>query len=182
MVKLGFIKDETQRPPGYLRVCLKPCGPDAAQDVSTSVASWPGEEGEQVFELTLEVKKGMEHMVSWVETMARIIQDMGWKNWTLDTNSISMILDRYITEALKTWGLEFFKHYQTRGVILLKVGLQREAVAHSVLAWEEAFKSVRFSNDHDFETMEREMETTRKKPGLFKSLLRPKSFASKQRA
>ena len=183
MVKLGFIKDASQGSHEFPRVIVRPGKQSDPSVIETTVNSWPDNEGNQVFELALNVAQGVEHLDVWVPRMAGIIKDMGWSNWWLDTNTVSMVLNRYLTEALRLWGLCFFKHYEVEGVILLQVGLQREAVAQSVMAWEEAFPNVAFDAEYDLDARDRESSPQNaKRSRSIKSSLFPKLLGSKQKA
>ncbi|THB71760.1 MAG: hypothetical protein D6E12_00695 [Desulfovibrio sp.] len=147
--------------------------------VTPVITSWPDEKGVQVFELGLEVSPGVEHLPEWIEPLGKIIRDLGWTQWCLNSDSVSKVLNRYITEALTAFGDAFFEHYTDDSVVLVQVGLQREAVAHSVFAWEERFKHVRFDNQYDFDTMENspaEPKRKRSRFSLFKGL--PKQRAT----
>ncbi len=185
MVKLGFIREGSQSPPDFPRVYVRPVEKsDAATDgaVTTTVYSWPGPDGVQLFELALDVPPGAEHVREWAPHMAQVLIDMGWNTWWIDSFSLSMTMDRYITEALRIWGLAFWEYYKADAIVLVQVGLQREAVNLSISAWREKYAEVRFSNSHDFDAMEREQEQMAKQRGSkFKSLLKPK-FLSTRRA
>ena len=177
MVKLGFIKDVSSCSVEYPRVAFMP----AKGAMTTTVSSWPDENGLQVFELTLEVPPGVEHLAQWAGAMARILTDMGWKQWALNTDSLSKVLNRYITEALNLWGQEFWPHFDQDGVILIQVGLQREAVAQSVAFWEERNRNVRLAKEYDFDAMENMPEQQPRKRSML-SFLRPRPQDSKHRA
>lgn len=176
MVKLGFIKDVSASPYTYPRVIIRP----GNNQISPTVSSWPDESGVQVFELTLEVPPGVEHLPAWADAMARILKDMGWKQWALHTNSVSRVLNRYITEALDLWGLEFWPRYDQDGVVLVQVGLQRDAVAQSVATWESQCRNVRQAKEYDFDAMESMPQSQPRKKGML-SFFRPR-VQHKQRA
>lgn len=182
MVKLGFIKDGTQAPPGFHRVFVQISeGPGNSQGLQTTVHSWPLKDGTQLFELAVHVPQGAEHVEEWAGPMARVLCDMGWEHWWIDSFSLSMVLDRYITEALRLWGLAFWKDYTQDGVVLVQVGLQREAVGQSLASWAERFPEVRFSSAHDYEAIEREQVQQVKSRGeKLKSMLKPKFSISKR--
>jgi len=182
MVKLGFIKDASQAPAGFHRVYVQPLQHGGgAGPLATSVRSWPLRDGSQLFELAVDVPPGPERVDQWAPEMAKVIGDMGWNHWWIDSFSLSMVLDRYITEALRIWGLEFWGHYPLDGIVLVQVGLQREAVSQSLAAWSERFPEVRFSSAHDYEAIEREQEQQVKSRGeRFKAMLTPKFLSSKR--
>jgi len=182
MVKLGFIKDASQAPPGFHRVFVQlDDGSAVSGEPATMVRSWPAKDGSQFFELAVNVPKGAENVHLWAPHMARILGNMGWNHWWLDSFSLSMVLDRYITEALRIWGLDFWGHYPLEGIALVQVGLQREAVSQSLAAWAEKHPDVRFSSAHDYEAIEREQEQQVKTRGeKFKAMLTPKIFTSKR--
>lgn len=184
MVKLGFIKDAEQSPPDFHRVYVRPAeGPTPTDgSVVTTVRSWPVRGGGQLFELAVDVPPGAETVKQWAPPMAHVISQMGWTRWWIDSFSLSMVLDRYITEALRLWGIAFWGNYSLESVVLVQVGLQREAVSQSIAAWHDKHPKVRFSNAYDFEAMEREQALqARSRADKFKSFLKPK-FISARRA
>ncbi len=182
MVKLGFIRENTQCPPDFPRVYIRPAERLMDEGVETTVYSWPGPDGVQLFELAVDVPPGAENVRRWVPGMAEIITNMGWNQWWIDSFSLSMVMDRYITEALRIWGLCFWECYKSDAIVLVQVGLQREAVQLSISAWREKFAEVRFSAAHDYDAMEREQEKmVRERGSKIKSFLKPK-FLSTWRA
>ncbi len=182
MVKLGFIKDAGQAPPGFHRVFLRPWSSrEPYMELKTEVRSWPNKSGAQFFELAVDVPVGAEHVPGWAGPLAGVICNMGWSQWWIDSFSLSMVLDRYITEALKIWGLEFWKNYTLDGVVLVQVGLQREAVFNSVKIWSEHYKDVRFSNVHDYDAIEREYAQQHKtRTQRLKELVKQKFLSAKR--
>ena len=186
MVKLGFVKDAEQCPPDFHRVFVRSAllgGPATtpAGEVITTVRSWPDREGEQRFELAVDVPPGVEAVAHWAPSLARILTAMGWTQWWLDSFSLSQVLDRYITEALRLWGVAFWQDYKLDGIVLIQVGLQREAVSQSVKAWHQKYPEVRFSSAHDYEAMEREQaQQVKTRSEKFKALLKPKFFSTKK--
>ena len=181
MVHLGLIKDAEDCDATFLRVVLNPAAKGQAAPLSPVVRSWPDEEGVQLFELCLEVTPGVDAVKEWAPVMAEVISKMGWDNWCLDVNSVSMVLNRYLTDALGTWGSEFWPHYDKESVVLLQAGLQREPVMMSVQEWEASFSTVKHSTDYDFDAQEREqIRQSRERSKKLKSLFKPR-FMARQR-
>ncbi len=179
MVQLGLVKDADQVPDGFSRVFVRAGNIDKLEP---AVYSRPNRQGEQQFELALDVLPGVENIDSWAPFLATVIQDMGWERWWIDSFSLSEVLDRYITEALRLWGLEFWKYYSKEGVVLVQTGLQREAVSLSISAWEDRHSHVRVSKLYDYDAMEREQQAQiQERKNKFKQLLTPKFLVQKQR-
>lgn len=179
MVQLGLVKDVDQVPEGFSRVFVRAGSSDMLEP---TVYSRPDRQGGQQFELALDVVPGVDNIASWAPVLASVIQNMGWERWWIDSFSLSEVLDRYITEALRLWGLEFWKYYSKDGVVLVQTGLQREAVCLSIFSWEERFSNVRISKLHDYDAMEREQQAqVQQRKSKFKQLLTPKFLVSKQR-
>ncbi len=179
MVQLGLVKDVDQVPDGFSRVFVRAGSGDKLEP---TVYSRPDRQGVQQFELALDVLPGVENIATWAPCLASVIQNMGWERWWIDSFSLSEVLDRYITEALRMWGLEFWKYYSKEGVVLVQTGLQREAVSLSLFAWEERFSHVRVSKLYDFDAMEREQQAQiQQRKNKFKQLLTPKFLVQKQR-
>ena len=182
MVRLGFLRDAVQCPPVYPRVYLKP-GRATDTDVYSTVYSEPNQDGVQVYELELIVPVGVDNLAQWVKPMASIISGIGWQGWCIDAHSVSQVLNLYLAEALKQWGAIFWDIYREESVVLLQVGLQRDAAALSVAAWEEQFSHVRFDPVFDLDAMEEELLARRKtRAQKIKSLLWPRFLASRPRA
>jgi len=182
MVNLGCIKDVEQSPADYHRVFVRSAAL-SGRGLDTTVYSRPDRHKVQRYELAVDVASGDRSLDIWVPALAGILQNMGWTRWWLDSFSISMVLDRYITEALKQWGYLFWQHYTLESVVLVQVGLQRESVLTAISAWEGRFKSVRFAEEYDYEAMAREQANqNRERVNKFKSLLTPKFLSSKHRA
>lgn len=184
MVKLGFIKDAEQSPPDFHRVFVRPAEGPLPKDgsVVTTVHSWPVKGGGQLFELAVDVPRGAENIKQWAPPMAKVISNMGWTQWWIDSFSLSMVIDRYITEALRLWGLAFWGSYSLESIVLVQVGLQREAVSQSIAAWHEKYSQVHFTSAHDYDAIEREQaQQVKSRTEKFKSFLKPK-FISARRA
>jgi len=182
MVRLGFVKDAEQCPPDFARVFVRPAVSRGAQ-VESTIYSQPNESGEQLFELALDVPRGVERLNRWAPAMADVLDKMGWRQWWLDSFSISMAADRYVTEALNKWGAHFWSHYRQDAVVLVQVGLQRDAIAHSVDQWLKRNDHLRLDPEYDFDEKERERDLqNRERTRKFKSLLWPKFLGARRRA
>lgn len=182
MVRLGFIKDAEQCPADFHKVFFRPTKTLSSGRLETTVYSKPDDAGQQLFELAVDVPRGAEKLDQWVVAMAKILQDMGWTQWQLDSFSLSMVLDRYITEALKLWGQKFWPTYKKESTVLIQVGLQREAVSMGVAAWREKFKHLSYAEECDFDKIARE-ETAQnqQRSKKIRSFFTPKFLASKSK-
>ena len=180
MVQLGLVKDADQVPEGFTRVFVRA---GSSTTLEPTVYSRPDRQGVQQFELALDVIPGVDNIPTWAPFLASVIENMGWERWWIDSFSLSEVLDRYITEALRLWGLEFWKYYSSDGVVLVQTGLQREAVSLSINAWEDRFSHVRLSKLYDYDAMEREQQAqVQQRKNKFKQLLTPKFLAPKKGA
>lgn len=182
MVRLGFVKDADQCPADYHKVFFRPTETAPSGRFDTTIYSRPDDAGRQRFELAVDVPRGAEKLDLWVGQMSSMLQGMGWTQWWLDSFSLSMVLDRYITEALKLWGRMFWASYRFDAVVLIQVGLQREAVNMSVAYWKEKFKHVVYEPEFDFEKNERELAAqTKQRSKKLKSFFTPGFLASKSK-
>lgn len=182
MVKLGYIKDTEQCPPDFHKVFFRPTERIKPGRLETTVYSKPDRSGLQRFELAVDTPRGAECLDQWVAPLASLLQDMGWTQWQLDSFSLSMVLDRYITEALKLWGVRFWAAYQAESTVLIQVGLQREAVGMAVSSWQDKFKQLRFDDECDFDKLAREEAAqNQERSKKIKSFFTPKFLASKSK-
>jgi len=182
MVRLGYIKDAEQCPAGIHKVFFRPTDAPLSGRVATTVYSRPDSQGVQRFELAVDVPREAEKLDQWVSSLAEIIQSMGWTQWQLDSFSLSMVLDRYITEALKLWGKKFWASYAAESAVLIQVGLQREAVLMSVSAWQDKFKHLRYDEELDLDKLAREeAQQSLERSKKIKSFFTPKFLAAKSK-
>jgi hypothetical protein len=164
-------------------VFVRPAEPGAAGRVEPTLYSRPNDEGEQIFELAIDVPRGLEHLDEWVPPMAEILINARWQRWWLDSFSISTVLDRSLTRALKEWGERFWPRFQLDALVLIQVGLQREAVNQSVADWQKQFDHLRYDHEHDFDQMEMQrQQQSRARSKKIKSILWPKFLGAKHRA
>lgn len=182
MVKLGFVKEAEQCPIEYPRVFVRPAEGIAPVGFSTTVQSWPVRNQGQRFELAVDIPPGVDRLNAWIPPLATTLTNMGWSTWWIDAFALSMVMDRYITEALRLWGLPFFQHYNADAVVLVQVGLQRDAVMQAVGLWQEKHKHLEISDEHDFDKLDKEQAAQGKqRSGSFMSMLRPKFLSGKER-
>lgn len=172
MVRLGFVKDGLILPPQYRRVYVKSM--PGQEEFTTLAWSSPNVDGKQVFELCCQVPTEMEKVEIWAPQMARTLHNMGWTHWWLDTHSIARALNRYIVEAMKRWGLNFWGHYSLEGIVLVQLGIERSEITKGVALWEHHFPHVRVDRAYDYDKQEAELQNNPKKSGgvlgsLFKS-------------
>jgi hypothetical protein len=182
MVRLGYIKDAEQCPPDFHKVFFRPSEIFTSGRLETTVYSKPDRAGLQRFELAVDAPRDAERLDQWVVALAEVLQGMGWVQWQLDSFSLSMVLDRYITEALKMWGAKFWAVYRAESTVLIQVGLQREAVGMAVNAWREKFKHVQYDVESDFDKLAREeVVQSQERSKKIKSFFTPKFLAPKSK-
>lgn len=157
MLRLGLIRDGNLAPAEYAKVRLvSVSGTDGK--LNPLVTTIEAGRKKQRFELCLHVDAAREPK-DWAVEMAGGLSDIGWSHWWLDTDSVSLALNRHVTEALSSFGLAFFPEYarerRSGGVVLLEVGVKREAVLAAAELWRKATPGLTLSAEHDFEAAER---------------------------
>ncbi len=110
MVRLGYIKDAEQSPPGFRRVYAR-AAPDRDRPPASEVRSWSDADGRQRYEIAFDAPHGEADLEVWAGYMRDTLLRMGWRHWWLDVNSLSQVMDRYLTEAAFRWGLAFWPGY-----------------------------------------------------------------------
>lgn len=156
MVKLGFIKDADQSPPEFARVYI--AATEDGKAPSAEVRSWPNRDGEQLFEVVFLVPRGEKNLGSWIGYMADTLMRMGWDHWWIDTLSVSQVLDRYIVDAVASWGDAFWPLFSNEAVVLIQVGLQREDFQRCAEKWARKFPHLEVDDEHDYERIALELE------------------------
>lgn len=173
MATLGYIKNSEQRPPGCPRIYVKGLTDVPVRTSRTLLRSWPDKTGDQVWELCFEVREGVEALDYWAMHMAQAMSGLRLDLWWLDLAALAKCLDRYEVKALGKWGEAFWPHYQGESVILFDIGEMRDDIHQVVEHWERRFP-VRFSPEHDYDTIEKERaaaEAAKAKTSLWSRLL-----------
>ena len=173
MATLGYIKNSEQRPPGCPRIYVKGLPDVPAKYSRTLLKSWPDKKGEQLWELRFEVREGLEGLEHWGTHMGQALTGLSLDMWWLDLASVAKSLDRYEAKALAKWGEVFWPNYRGEGVILFDIGEMRDDIHQVVAQWELRFP-VRFSPEHDYDTLEKERaaaEAARAKTSLWSRLM-----------
>lgn len=153
MIRLGFINDPAQAPPGTPLVRTAKASALGVKP-GPCVSAAPDGTGQQRFELTFAAPEpnGGEG-AAWPADMAKAIVGLGWNLWRFDPLSPARVWDGTVEQALMAWGKAFWPALDMDCDVLLDVtGGARNQVYQAVRVWEKACNRVRFVRELDFES------------------------------
>lgn len=205
-MRLGLIRDAAQSPPEFHKITFTPGSAPllgSADDglrselaapawaLGSSVRSWPVRRGQQCFCLTFEAPPGAARLAQWAASSARMLADMGWRRWWLDTAALARLTGLTPGEALAAWGALFWEAYRPANnglaaadvVALVCLAQRRDEVCAALAGWSDRFAHLKTVDAFDYDTLAREREREKTERGeriksLFFSFLTARKRAS----
>lgn len=153
MIRLGFINNLAQMPPGTPFVRTEKAA-DVGARPGPCVSTSRDASGRPLFELTYAVpENGGNGADPWPAEMARAIAGLGWKTWRFDPFSPAKVMSESVEQSLGAWGEHFWPALEMDCDVFLDVSSGgRSQVYQAVRIWEKKYRHVRFVRELDLQS------------------------------